>query len=449
EVPLISRAMLRTPTRRQVQPRQAGLTPERLQQPRARLQKQDVSLPANAVRRRTSGRGHGKRHWRLENVPEKRVLKAGLLRLQQLLGSSSGLWDEDAAEPSASSPKRVLRRSFFERILDGQLELKACPPSDVLAAQGDLRHLSVRQLLAIRTRELDFPVTQAGSFNVHSNFLAALDNELFDKIGRRALRGQAPPELRTLKALGLRMVLCLGSADLVMAVEASADSLKQAPPPLWLSPLDEEDWPGCSFLLAHTGELWAQALPGLTPDLVSLTAGSDVSVVMDLVSGARSDRLLHWEVTCIDPRKDDVAGALALARARRRCTAVALAKPVHVATVADLLENAAGELRAADFASESLLDSPKLPLACRQSEEYPKKASWPPAKEEPDKEQEPEGVAVDWPSPSPRKGQRVPEFGTGPGSDNEPSEPSFFEKLFAQVACCGSNSRRADHQNFF
>jgi len=253
-------------------------------------------------------------HWRLEHVTEQRVLKAGFLRLQELLTSKS--FGSESGESAVRA--RMLRASFFERIMDGSLELKACPPNDVSAAQGDLRNLSLDQLLAIRIATMDFPTTNAGTFNVHSNFIKALSSQLFDKLGRGSLRGHNTIKggnPRRLESLGMKIVLCLGAEDL--AVEGADCKISQSMPALWLTPLDDGDWPGCSFLLANIRELWAEVLPGTTPDLLGFAKDESI-VLVDLASVTGENCLVHWEIACLKPCQDDAATALALLRARRR-----------------------------------------------------------------------------------------------------------------------------------
>jgi hypothetical protein len=109
-----------------------------------------------------------------------------------------------------------MQASFFRRLLNGELELKGCMEGDVSAAQLDLRLLTTEQLLAIRARNLGL-LSTSSSHATHCNFLEALDQQLAEKLARQLLRGRASPSSKQgpLRALGRRLALALGAADLL------------------------------------------------------------------------------------------------------------------------------------------------------------------------------------------------------------------------------------------
>ncbi|CAJ1378918.1 unnamed protein product [Effrenium voratum] len=240
-------------------------------------------------------KGSPRDHWRLEH-PEQRVLESGLTALKQL----------QPAEGLQRSGSMVLRASFFERLLGGHVELKACPANDVAAAQGDLKKLGLRQLLALRILTKGFPTTRVGAFTVHSNFLAALSSELLAyQIAGDGLLGSSCSG-RRLEQIGQRLVLCLGAAELLKE--------KCPPPPAWwLTTLEEEDWPGSGFALVDICALTAQMLEGASADFEQCR-GVNMAVVIDLGSAAS----INWEVITMDAAKEDIPAALAVLKARRR-----------------------------------------------------------------------------------------------------------------------------------
>lgn len=97
---------------------------------------------------------------------------------------------------------RVLfREKLLSDLLAGTIGLQAVVSNDVAAAQSDLNKLSVRQLLRLRIRHLEFVPSGCGSNTVtgvggtHEAFLASLDSLLFKQLGLTAVGECAPSSL--------------------------------------------------------------------------------------------------------------------------------------------------------------------------------------------------------------------------------------------------------------
>eukprot|EP00437_Effrenium_voratum_P052804 CAMPEP_0181527810 /NCGR_PEP_ID=MMETSP1110-20121109/70201_1 /TAXON_ID=174948 /ORGANISM="Symbiodinium sp., Strain CCMP421" /LENGTH=198 /DNA_ID=CAMNT_0023658709 /DNA_START=34 /DNA_END=627 /DNA_ORIENTATION=- len=124
---------------------------------------------------------------KLNDIGEQRVLKAGLTRLCTML--TRGLSSQVLSElPQRSGGGQLfMTPSFYQRLLRGQTELKVLLEGDVAAAQSDLRHLRLEQLLTIRVSTLDW-ATESHSHSAHTNFLMSLDMHLFERLAREFLR---------------------------------------------------------------------------------------------------------------------------------------------------------------------------------------------------------------------------------------------------------------------
>jgi len=255
--------------------------------------------------------------WHLANISEQRVLKAGLIQLQQELAKN--------AEPAAllELPRRrdgsplIMQASFLRRLLSAELDLKVCMECDVSGAQLDLRHLAMEQLLAIRVRTLDFS-TDSESHSAHKNFLLTVDLHLFEKLARHCLQGASagviPRRSQTLHALGVHVVLTLGAIEVLSSgwdSRATSSNSGTPIPPCWAVKLDERNWPGCSIALLHAGPLRLEVLPQECADVSKSAGGGHVAVVWDHSSGTGANRRLDWEVFALDPQSDDVLAAVA------------------------------------------------------------------------------------------------------------------------------------------
>mmetsp|Transcript_43668 Transcript_43668/g.120881 ORF Transcript_43668/g.120881 Transcript_43668/m.120881 type:complete len:627 (+) Transcript_43668:146-2026(+) len=271
---------------------------------------------------------------KLDAISEQRVIKAGILVLSRRL-----MPQEDCARlldlpkrPNGSS--KLLRSSFFERLLANEVRLEASMSNDVVAAQSDLRHLSLEQLVVMRSRTLDF-ATESRSHVAHTNFLSTLDKCLFDSIARRhILEGRGSPKSPdAYYDLGRNMTLTLGAHSLLYGARscegACAEPIGEcifrtysepAPkdgsadvsplPSCWALSLDPERWPGFQIALIHMGDLSVDLVAGNQAAVRSAAAGCKVAIVYDHSTGLGRDRRLHWEVVVADAASDDVLAEL-------------------------------------------------------------------------------------------------------------------------------------------
>jgi len=341
-------------------------------------------------------KGTPRDHWRLEHV-EQRVLESGLLALQTQLSA------RPPKTPVARQGSAVLRASFFERLLEGHVELKACPANDVAAAQGDLKKLSLSQLLALRILTKDFPTTSVGSLKVHGHFLAALSSELFQQVGARALGQaqavQAPLASRKrLEQIGYRLILCLGAAEILAGANPP-------PPQRWLTALEEEDSSGASFVLVDVSAHSAEIMEGISGDF-DRYARISIAVVIDLGSSSS----LNWEVITMDAEKDDIPAAMAVLRARKRRNRGGARRS---AAVEETPEDSARHFPSLPFASEELV--PK-----RQREDDGEASS----------------KKMDWKPASPRR--------TPKERENGYKDYPFITDIFDYFGCC---TRRRDESH--
>lgn len=253
----------------------------------------------------------------LGNVTEQRVLKCGLVQFQQLLVTPVVAANITAFPKKENGQDRIMAEAFFRRLLSGEVEFKRFLKGDMAAAQSELCHLSTEQQLLIRCSTLDF-ATESQSHEAHLNFLAKVDKHLFENLATRCIRKtgvQTSPQL--LHALGFRITLVLGAID-VLAWDCHEQSPKLALsvakrrssgflPPHWCFRLDETLWGGARLAIFHTTELWVQIVPAEILDIGCFVAGvKHVAVIIDRSTGIGKDRMLHWEISLIDPRVDDV-----------------------------------------------------------------------------------------------------------------------------------------------
>mmetsp|Transcript_17983 Transcript_17983/g.49946 ORF Transcript_17983/g.49946 Transcript_17983/m.49946 type:complete len:530 (+) Transcript_17983:70-1659(+) len=266
--------------------------------------------------------------WKLPNLSEQRVLKLGIMRLRTQLCTAT-----DEVVSAQSLPMRqgksVLRQaSFFWRLLANEIELKGACQNDVSAAQSDLCHLSVEQLISVRAQTLDFQ-TASETHSAHCNFLVSVDNHLLEKFALRCLAGTAwasspplsppsPSEPQTatptstastarqrselLRWLGVRMVLILGAAEVLAGDSTNASQPGDPPPARWAIRMNPGDWNDWQVAIFDIEQLRLDSLDAL---LVS-GSGGPVAVVADRSVGDGRDRRLHWEVVALDPGVDDI-----------------------------------------------------------------------------------------------------------------------------------------------
>jgi len=149
----------------------------------AALQPQKVHRPLDCPKADSVGAGE----WWVHGLYEHQVLKIGLRILDRDWGIEK-LFDFPRAGVSG-----LLRQKQICDLLSGTLALQAMPSNDVAAAQLDMRALSLRQLLRLRVRHINFVPSGCGSNTVtgvgdaHEALLGLLDRLLFQRLGRSAV----------------------------------------------------------------------------------------------------------------------------------------------------------------------------------------------------------------------------------------------------------------------
>ncbi|CAD7951518.1 unnamed protein product [Amoebophrya sp. A25] len=81
----------------------------------------------------------------------------------------------------ANGTQFMLQEQWFRRLLLADIDLSTAPPADVSNAQGDVKYLSLAQLLHLRSKHR--VVTQADYYESHRNFLAMLEERLLVVLG--------------------------------------------------------------------------------------------------------------------------------------------------------------------------------------------------------------------------------------------------------------------------
>jgi len=129
------------------------------------------------------------------------VLKSGLLSLQVALGME-GLHDFPTR---ANGTPLLMRQGFFQRLTRGDT-LQDCAPADVSAAEGDVKHLSLKQLVAIRCNHLDYEPTGANQLS-KTNFLKLAEKWTASVLAERILGDEAKLMTEASRAILARHVI--------------------------------------------------------------------------------------------------------------------------------------------------------------------------------------------------------------------------------------------------
>jgi len=117
--------------------------------------------------------------WWIHGLHEQQALKAGLRRLDNT-------WDAQDIHILQSGNAKLLREGLLQDLISGKRHLKAVPMCDISAAQGDVPHLTLRQLLRMRVLNLDYAPLGEGAAAVQA-FIQKVDALLFRRIGLAAL----------------------------------------------------------------------------------------------------------------------------------------------------------------------------------------------------------------------------------------------------------------------
>lgn len=77
-------------------------------------------------------------------------------------------------------------------------------------------------------------------------------------------------------------------------------------PNFWAIKLTGDCWHCAQVALLNIATLTMEVLPGAVPDVVGSVGGEIIAVVTDRTAASVSDRQLHWEITPVDPRSENV-----------------------------------------------------------------------------------------------------------------------------------------------
>jgi len=265
---------------------------------------------------------------KVANITEQRVLKTGVQSFHKDFVSTQAINLVEFPMKADGTPK-VRSTPLFERLFSGRQELKATMEAEVAAAQPDLRHLSMEQLLALRVETLDFQ-TESEKFNAHNNFLGTLDQVLFQRLASRCLERSsvpAPAEIsqQALFAVGRILCLMLGAAQMLIGgcdvQEAEESRVKASVPSYWLVKLEEDKWQGSSFAIFNIKQLWLQVVTGELDLKGRIPDQELVAVVHDRSAGSGQTRMFNWQVALLNPC--DPPAEIA-AEIERRATAIAV-----------------------------------------------------------------------------------------------------------------------------
>jgi len=304
---------------------------------------QQVPEGAHSARKGSKSRQAARNRLTLQGVGEVFVLKRGLRILRDQLVDPAA-WGAEKLPRRPNGSSMLLQSFFFERLLRDKVEFRSLLANDVLAAQGDLKHLKLEHLLLVRMGAMDFS-TECRTHEAHANFLATLERNLFEQLAQRHLPGSSAetvtsetdselPRKQVLQRLGALLTLLVGTAGVLNAGhplspnsgsgslelrsldEGSAGATDSTGcvevPELWLLPLGIDEWPGHRAVMISTGtDLWLRALAAREPSEVSaLAVDRRVAVVSDRAQGTRRERQMRWDVDVLDPNTDDVLAAL-------------------------------------------------------------------------------------------------------------------------------------------
>jgi len=274
------------------------------------------------ARGKASAKPTAKPKIKFDNISEQRVLKNGVMTLhgKVSLASMTSLLELPRRSDGSS---RLLRQSFFERLLNDETQVQRSLPSDITAAQSDIKHLTLEQMLVLRSRTLDF-ATESRSHDAHNNFLETLDRQLFEQIAKQFVQN-APlnsPSQGVLFRLGKQMTEIVGCTTMLREYEESDCTKEESAEPtttsktpkipsLWAIPLNPGDWAGSTIALFNVDDLVAKVVSGTQQDIVEVASTNSVAVVCDRTSGSGTARRIHWEISSVTPATEDLSAEIA------------------------------------------------------------------------------------------------------------------------------------------
>jgi hypothetical protein len=132
--------------------------------------------------------------WRVHGMYEEQALKAGLRRLDNEW-ETRGLFSKRQTsgrnvEKTKSTPRFVCE-GLIADLVSGDRGLNDVHKSDVSSAQGDLVHLTARQLLRLRVNNLDYAPQGDDNAAMHA-FMHKLDRLLFEQLGQMSVASLFP-----------------------------------------------------------------------------------------------------------------------------------------------------------------------------------------------------------------------------------------------------------------
>mmetsp|Transcript_66064 Transcript_66064/g.157991 ORF Transcript_66064/g.157991 Transcript_66064/m.157991 type:complete len:426 (+) Transcript_66064:48-1325(+) len=317
----------------------------------------------NSIGCREAGSASSRR--RLSDISEQRVLKTGIRRIRDIFVPQDveGVLQLPTRKNGTSM---LLRPAFVKKLLNHEIELQSAMAADISAAQSDIKHLSLVQLLELRARTLDF-VTDSRSHEAHKSFLSIVDNHLFAQVAYR-LREQVEgmPKLQRsasntelYQKLGYRIALTVG-AVLIFAHGMEAASTPKANssvgldsrmlalptlpeaeqeatelssmgeaekasvsasdgtascsirpsheplPRLWALGLDPAEWSDLRIAFLDPWALSLKVVGDCAEDIVTTAGSQSVAIIWDRSSGMGKDRSMHWEVAAISGTGEDI-----------------------------------------------------------------------------------------------------------------------------------------------
>jgi len=227
-----------------------------------------------------------------QGLAENRVLKTGLLELEQRIGQPD--IEELLRFPRwPNGSPMMLSESFFLRLLSGAVEFRSCMGADVAGAQRDLRRLTLPQLIATRNRCLGF-ATESCTHQSHREFVETMDRFLFEHIAKRGLRGPEPSCPLAANRLGMRLVLVLGAI-------AEMPALSQLPSPFWAIPLVSDWGADCEVAIFNASEIWTSVGSADPQDTSEVLHGQTVNVISEQSVCQGPTHELSWEISSLDP----------------------------------------------------------------------------------------------------------------------------------------------------
>lgn len=239
--------------------------------------------------------------WRLPETSEVSAFRDGLEALCAALATGP------AAEVAMVLPKRkngthlLMKPWLFEKLLAGE-EFKSMPPPDIIAGQGDLKKLSLEQLLIIRKPMLRLKSGAAPSES-HSTFITTVDSNILLQLTKRVFPEQNFEKIPDVaRAISHQIVLVLGQASQLDRRALDNEFSRKTPPGLWLVPavnvakfaaicVDIDDV--LASQLIPEGETWE-------PE------DTELGIVTQAARSDETSIYLDWLMYSVDPKRVDV-----------------------------------------------------------------------------------------------------------------------------------------------